>query len=144
MNTSELNTKTGFSIDPDTLTLQSISLIEQIIAWAGIQGYRVTGNPENVDSLAPSIEALNHSQRKKLRNALRLVNYKLTRRSANRLLWRVFKQTLQHEPSVQVLLSKKEIAIQQARKAWVNARDLAETARQKYREEKGDFYKKKK
>ena len=65
----------------------------------------------------------------------------MTLRGVNLFFNFVLKKILESKEKIKVLLSIKEITIQDKRKKWKEARDISEKLLSEYKEEKGDFYK---
>ena len=84
------------------------------------------------------------NQRKKLKNKLNGCIYKKSLRAINTFLHFLHKHVLDEKtPAPEVKISEKEMKIQAARKKYVEARNLAIKLYKEYKEEKGDFYKRK-
>lgn len=84
------------------------------------------------------------NQRKKLKNKINGCVHKKSLRAMNTFLHFLHKHVLEEKtPAPEVRISEKEVKIQAARKKYVEARNLAMKLHKEYKEEKGDFYKKK-
>jgi hypothetical protein len=84
------------------------------------------------------------NQRKKLKNKLNGCIYKKSLRAINTFLHFLHRHVLEEKtPAPEVRISEKEVKIQATRKKYVEARNLAIKLYKEYKDEKGDFYKKK-
>jgi hypothetical protein len=84
------------------------------------------------------------NQRKKLKNKINGCVHKKSLRAINTFLHFLHKHVLEEKtPAPEVRISEKEVKIQAARKKYVEARNIAMKLYKEYKEEKGDFYKKK-
>ncbi len=121
------------------------------------KGYRVPEIPEVADTggIVTLMKKLTGGQVYSIPKDLSKTKQKHLRRLAYRMLTRptwcnanmylhfLFKKCLGLDSAPKVLLSEKEEKIQKARKAWKKSAAETEKLRLAYREEKGDFYKKK-
>lgn len=121
-------------------------IFNKIRDYSNEKGYRIMNAlkvPTNLIGLNKSLHFDSKKKKKVLRNYINRLNKHMSHSGANCFLHFLFKKIYDLDFSPSVELSKKEIKIQQARKAWVRARNEAEKLRVAYRVEKGDFYKKK-
>lgn len=86
-------------------------------------------------------ETLN--QRKKLKRRINALITKKTMRAANHFLREIRKYMSSTSSALKFEYSEKEKKIKAARKEYVKARDLAMKLYEEYKEEKGDYYKRK-
>lgn len=121
-------------IEPTKENVQTI--LDKVAEFAQEKGYTVRGELE----LKGKLKFPSQNQKKVLRNYLTRLNWKVTRSQVNRFLHALKRFTPAFKASIE--LSDREIAIQKARKEWKEARDKAEILLKKYKEIKGDFYKK--
>jgi hypothetical protein len=118
------------------------SLVDSL-AFAERVGYRINGDLPEREAILDHLLDTSQSQNKRLIKWHFRLKRKLSMRSANRFLHAVCVKLLAYDADVDVAridYSEREAAIKAARKAWVKARDEAETLRLAYVEEKGDFY----
>lgn len=101
--------------------------------------YQVTGNIDQYYNL--KWKDFSKNQMKNIQRYCYWVSKKPTLRKINSLL-NLLSKYFEIE-KVRVKVSKKEEAIQKARKEWLKARDESDRLLKLYKEEKGDFYKNK-
>jgi hypothetical protein len=121
--------------------VKAIGIINEKIANEGWRGPKLVITEDKVN---PYIANMTSNQRKKLRNKINRCIYKQGIRSINMFLHFLHRHVYKETTSVpHVEVSVKEEAIQTARKRYVEARNLAIKLYAEYKEEKGDFYKRK-
>lgn len=111
--------------------------IENIIDYAKQNDYQIKG-----DFTHGQLVFSSKSQKKTLRHLMTKLNKKITLRQANWFLGLLYEVIYKFEKAPYIEISEKEKSIQAAKTEWKNARDKAELALKKYKETKGDFYKK--
>ncbi len=122
--------------------------IEKIQDYVKDNDYQVEGDISSLikkglfsSKLRIAIGNASKSKKKKLNKRIRKVNKRMTLRGVNLFFNFVLKKILESKEKIKVLLSIKEITIQDKRKKWKEARDISEKLLSEYKEEKGDFYK---
>ena len=120
---------------------------KQIEEWAAVNGYQIHGElklPSNILGLTKNVIFESRSIQKVVRTYLTRLNKRVTMGQANRFLHMFFRKVLKSDqPVPRVDYSEKELEIKAARKEWRIAMRKAEELCAKYKEVKGDFYKKK-
>jgi hypothetical protein len=97
----------------------------------------------NEKSLRAHITDLTLNQRKKLKNKINTCFYKPTLKSINTFLHFMHKNVfMETTPAPSARVSDKEAKIQITRKQYVAARNITIQLYKEYKEEKGDYYKK--
>jgi hypothetical protein len=113
--------------------------IDFIKNWADENNYRIIGNIENYKNL-PVIN-LSKSKMKQIQKYCFWISQKPSLKKINSF-FSLLSKTYGVE-RVQVKVSAKEEAIQNARKQWLKARNESDKLLKAYKEEKGNFYKNK-
>ena len=115
--------------------------LEKIKTWVRIMDYRIIGDINIYKNMDITTLNLSKNQLKKVNKYLNRVNKKITLRNVNSLLYLLYK-TFEPTEKVQIRKSLKEEKIQKKRKKWLKLRDEAGKALLEYKNEKGDYYKK--
>lgn len=115
--------------------------LEKIKTWVRIMDYRIIGDINIYKNMDITTLNLSKNQLKKVNKYLNRVNKKMTLRNVNSLLYLLYK-TFEPTEKVQIRKSLKEEKIQKKRKKWLKLRDEAGKALLEYKNEKGDYYKK--
>lgn len=105
--------------------------------------YQFNLNLEDIVIPVYEIKNLSWTRTKKINKKLRKVNRIMTPRSINMTLNYIFKKSLSMNISVSIKSSLKEEIIQRKRREWKKQRDIANKLLQEYKDEKGDYYKRK-
>lgn len=130
-------------VEPTTENIKAT--FEKINAYAQEKGYQVVGDmsvPTNWIGLDKSAKFESKSQSKVVRNYLTRLDSHITMGQANRFLHMLFKRIYKLDKAPRVEYSAKELEIKASRKAWKKADAEAQALLKKYKEVKGDFYKK--
>jgi len=115
--------------------------LEKIKTWVRIMDYRIIEDINIYKNMDITTLNLSKNQLKKVNKYLNRVNKKITLRNVNSLLYLLYK-TFEPTEKVQIRKSLKEEKIQKKRKKWLKLRDEAGKALLEYKNEKGDYYKK--
>lgn len=122
--------------------------VELIKIFADSKGYTIEGTFKE-DSVGFKLLGLikseltfeHKSHSKKLSKLMEILERKISLKRSNNFLQFLY-GTIYKTVVPEMKISAKEQAIQNAKKHWKELRDQAEIARLKYKEEKGNFYKK--
>ena len=123
---------------PDVTTANIKKAIESIKQYASQKNYVINGNIDALTNVTPKFSSKN--QERKFRWAMLRVIKKPSMRNSNIFIHQLSKAT--GISKVKLDYSDREKQIQAARKEWKSLQATAEEARKKYKEIKGDFYKK--
>ena len=89
-----------------------------------------------------AISKLSLNQRKKLKRSINAFRKKLSLRSANRFYHFLFKKVMKSDVRISIIYSEKQLQIIKKREKYVKARNEMMKLYNDYKQEKGDFYKK--
>lgn len=132
------------SNDAKDLVQGVLTAVETINEVVLKKGWRAPNSIINENILLPLVLAMTLNQRKKLKKKINNCINKKGLRAINTFLHFLHSYVYKESKTVpDVRVSLKEEKIQKARKTYVEARNLAEKYRKIYKEEKGNFYKKK-
>lgn len=137
-----METKNIVLLEANTSNIENT--FKKIQQFVTDNNYRIEGElkmPTNFIGLNKSLKFESKRQMKVARNYINRLDKKINISTANKFLHFLFKKIYQLEKAPKILLSEKEIKIQDARKAWKKAAAEAEKLRLTYRNEKSDFYK---
>jgi len=115
--------------------------IDFIENWIKENDYQVTGNIEKYKDLSTNFKDLSMNQMKKIQKYCFWIERKPSLKKVNSF-FSLLAKTYGIE-RVHVKVSLKEEAIQKAKKEWIKARNEADRLLKAYKDEKGDFYKRK-
>lgn len=121
--------------------------IDKIKAYAKEKGYEIKSpiNPGELPRYYKPITFDSKKQEKTCSNYLDKMQKKMGMRIANTFMHFMHRKVFKFDTEVPRLdYSKRELEIKAAKKEWKEANALAETLLKKYKETKGDFYKKQK
>jgi hypothetical protein len=119
-------------------TIKTISEIVKNNDWT----ISIDGVEMDIIYLKPDFSNLSQNARKNLAKRIHYVDKKKSRKSINTFFFIAYKLGV-IDKKVRVTLGKKEREIQRKRKIWTIMRDKANQALLDYKNEKGDYYKKK-
>jgi len=124
-----------------------IVTIENIEKWAKDNNYRLKGDFNSFKISLMGNEkfiTISKNKRKKINQYIFSLERKITMRNANSFLHFIYKTMNNNEPnsSIKIIISEKEEKIQMLRKQWLKMRNESDILLKSYKDEKGDFYKK--
>ncbi len=124
-----------------------IVTIENIEKWAKDNNYRLKGDFNSFKISLMGNEkfiTISKNKRKKINQYIFSLERKITMRNANSFLHFIYKTMNNNEPnsSIKIIISEKEEKIQMLRKQWLKMRNESDNLLKSYKDEKGDFYKK--
>jgi len=124
-----------------------IVTIENIEKWAKDNNYRLKGDFNSFKISLMGNEkfiTISKNKRKKINQYIFSLERKITMRNANSFLHFIYKTMNNNEPnsSIKIIISEKEEKIQMLRKQWLRMRNESDNLLKSYKDEKGDFYKK--
>jgi hypothetical protein len=102
---------------------------------------KIDGEENEMIYLKPDFRNLSKNARKNIAKRMHYVDKKRSRRAIN-TFFLVLRRLGVIPQNVRVTLGKKELEIQRKRRVWNIMRKKAEQALNEYKEEKGNFYKK--
>ena len=140
----ETTTKIVF-VEPTKENIEAT--IEKIVKYAQSQGYQILGDFKKKDSLLGKIFGSDpkfdsKKQLKACRKYLTRIDKKIGMSISNRFLHFLYKKVYKMDDSPRIEYSQKELKIREAKKKWREAQKISDSLRLKYKEEKGDFFKK--
>ena len=142
-----MNTENNKHIELLDVNNQTIGTsFNKIQEYADAKGYVVKGElliPTNKIGMNKSLSFDSKRQKKTLRNYINRLHKQVNMPTANKFLHFLFKKIYKLDDAPSVEYSEKELKIQSLRKQWKKAFAESEKLRVAYRQEKGDFYKKK-
>lgn len=119
--------------------LNAIEVINNRIKEKGWIGSKIK---DTFEHLLPLVANMTLNQRKKLKNKINGCIHRKSIRSINTFIHFYIRHVLKNNGEIPyVKVSEKEEQIQIKRKEWVKARNIAQSALDSYKKEKGDFYK---
>ena len=118
--------------------------IQRIIDIVDVNDFEIKIDGENGDLMDMPVRFgdLSKNARKNIAKRMHYVDKKKSRKTIN-TFFLVLNRLGVINNKVRVTLGKKELEIQRKRKVWTIMRDKAQQALNEYKEEKGNFYKKK-
>lgn len=141
METTKIEKTIKTSVDNTDLTNRFKEAILNIKRYCDIFDWIVTGDLNVTDEFETRIKNASLSCKKKIRNRINMMEYKVSMKKIN-TLYGYIKRSLHIVNEVRVKPSQRHEEIQAARKEWKAAQAIAEQKLSKYKELKGDYYKK--
>lgn len=130
-------------VEPNKENIEA--LFTKIKEYANGKGYQIVGNislPTNMLGIKKSPDYKSTSMMKRVRVYTTSLDRKVTMSNSNRFLHLLFKHVYGEDTVPRIDYSTKELEIKASRKAWKKVDTEAKELLKKYKEVKGDFYKK--
>jgi hypothetical protein len=138
-----MNTQQVTLVEPTKDNIEA--LFVKIKEYATGKGYQVLGEialPTNMLGIKKSPDFKSKCMMKRVRTYMTSLGKKITMGKCNRFLHLLFRHVYGADVVPRVEYSTKELEIKASRKAWKKADAEARALQAKYKEVKGDFYKK--
>lgn len=128
-------------VSGQALVTKTEDALKDLKRYVNEKNWRININVSSVKISLDTISKFSWNRTKNYNKALRKLNGKRSIRSINTALHYIFKRLLETDTRVKVKVSDKEEKIQTYRKEWIKARNTSEELLEKYKTEKGNFYK---